>query len=157
MVSYLLDASPDFHDRLGIDATRLPAAAEWKDLVVEDLTRPLRERQFASLTWMIEGRPVGHCNINEIEYGHRARLHLHLWESGTRRRGAGTRLVVQSTRWFCEQFALAEIHSEPNAHNPAPNRTLARAGFELVSTYETTPGWINAHQLVNRWRFRCDG
>ena len=35
--------------------------------------------------------------------------------------------------------------------NPAPNKTLARVGFEFVKEYVTVPGSINFEQPVNRW------
>ena len=40
---------------------------------------------------------------------------------------------------------------EPYAQNPAPNRILSKVGFELIKTYDTTPGWISLHQTVNLW------
>lgn len=35
--------------------------------------------------------------------------------------------------------------------NPAPNKTLKKAGFELVKEYVTTPGPINFEQPVKLW------
>lgn len=155
IISYFLDADPSFHDRLGVDPDRLPTREAWTSLVLEDLPRAPEDRELFYLVWEIDGVAVGHGNLNDIVFGEEARMHLHLWEDGTRRRGAGTRLVRRSVAVFCETLRLRELFSEPSADNPAPNRTLARAGFELVRTYETTPGWINTHQLVNRWHYRC--
>lgn len=154
VIGYFLDAEPWFHDRLGIDPERLPTREAWTALVLEDLPRVPEDRELFYLIWEIDGVAVGHSNLNDIVFGAEARMHLHLWDDTTRRRGAGTGLVRRSVAVFCDTFQLRELYSEPSAHNPAPNRTLARAGFELVRTYETTPGWINTHQLVNRWRHR---
>jgi RimJ/RimL family protein N-acetyltransferase len=46
---------------------------------------------------------------------------------------------------------LQVVYCQPNAFNVAPNRALARAGFEYLETYEPTPGWLNYHQPVTRW------
>ncbi len=36
----------------------------------------------------------------------------------------------------------------------APNKVLKNLGFELIRTYDTTPGWINFHQTVNRYELQ---
>jgi len=155
MVDYFHDADDEFLALLGADRSRFPDRETWSDLVRDDMARPLPEREYHCLVWEVDGRPVGHCNINQITFGRDAYLHLHLWEQPERARGLGTRLLAESVAVFCRLFELDAIYSEPHALNPAPNKTMERVGFRLERTYETTPGWINVRQQVNRWRFHC--
>lgn len=155
MVDYFHDADDEFLALLGADRAKFPDREEWRTLVVDDLPRPPRERRFDYVVWQVDEQPVGHCNIGRIEYGRHAFLHLHLWDDAQRGRGVGSRLLTDSLRHFCSRYELEEILSEPHAVNPGPNRTMARVGFELIRSYDTTPGWINTHQTVNRWRIRC--
>ena len=151
VVGYFRDAAPEFLEGMGVDPGKLPARDEWQRIIREDLVRPLRERQFYYLLWEIDGAAVGHSNINKIIFGREAYMHLHLWQTGTRRCGHGTHFIRQSIDRYFERFHLKHLICEPYALNPAPNRLLAKAGFEHVRTYETTPGWINFPQTVNRW------
>jgi RimJ/RimL family protein N-acetyltransferase len=157
MVDYFHDADNDYLALLGADRAKFPTRSAWEHLVRDDMPKPLADREFHYLVWKVDGRAIGHCNINKIDFGHHAFLHLHMWEPQTRGRGVGTRLLSQSADEFIRLFELNAIYSEPNAFNPAPNRTMARVGFELERTYETTPGWINVRQTVNRWCLRADG
>lgn len=78
-------------------------------------------------------------------------MHLHIWPPGNRRGGYGAYFIRRSIDRYFETFQLQNLFCEPYALNPAPNRILANAGFDLVRTYETIPGWINFPQTVNRW------
>ncbi|MDJ0706457.1 MAG: GNAT family protein, partial [Leptolyngbyaceae cyanobacterium MO_188.B28] len=128
-----------------------PAAADWRRLMLEDLERPAPLKHFYYLIWELEGCPVGHSNINKIVFGDEAYLHLHLWEPGRRRSGYGMTFIRDCIDRYFEIFELQNLFCEPYAMNPAPNRILAKVGFDLVKTYEAIPGWINFHQSVNRW------
>ncbi len=46
---------------------------------------------------------------------------------------------------------IDRLYCDPNAYNVAPNRTLQRAGFKYLKSYETVPGAINFRQPVTRW------
>jgi RimJ/RimL family protein N-acetyltransferase len=136
---------------LGADPGRLPTAQVWEEILRTDFTRPLEERRFFYVVWEANGVPIGHSHVNDLRYGEEGYMHLHLWRPEHRRRGLGTRFVRESIAIYFEQLALARLFSQPYALNPAPNRTLAAVGFELVESYETVPGWINCRQPVNKW------
>jgi len=150
MIRYFVDADVDFLAGMGANWKKLPSASAWFELLKQDFARPLQQKQFYYLVWLLDGVPVGHCNINKIEFGSSASMHLHIWSGEHRRSGCATKLLQPSIVHFFERFDLQELYCEPYAKNPAPNRALPRAGFQLVKTYETTPGWISFHQTVNR-------
>ncbi|MEM7345033.1 MAG: GNAT family protein, partial [Chloroflexota bacterium] len=116
-----------------------------------DFEQPLAQKKFYYVLWELDQAPIGHSNINKIVYGQEAYMHLHLWHSQKRKGGHGTFFIQESINRYFELFHLQNLFCEPYALNPAPNKTLAKAGFELLKTYETTPGWINFNQPVNRW------
>lgn len=78
-------------------------------------------------------------------------MHLHIWAAENRKSGIADMMVRESVEYYFQRFDFEKLFCEPYALNPAPNKTLPKAGFRLLSTYTTTPGWINFEQPVNRW------
>lgn len=154
---YFIDATPDFLKGMGIDQAKLPSLDEWVGLIQSDLEKPMEKKEFFYVMWLFENKPIGHSNINKIVFGQEAHMHLHLWSEDRRHKGIGTSLVRLSLPYYFRNFKLNELFCEPYAHNPAPNKTLEGLGFELVKEYETTPGWLNFHQPVKRWRMTKNG
>ena len=152
MIRYFLEADVHFLQGMGVDPTKLPTESAWTDLLHEDFARPIQQKQFYYLTWIVDSVPIGHCNINKIVFGQSAFMHLHIWDVDNRRSGSATQLLKPSIVTFFQQFQLRELHCEPYALNPAPNKSLPKVGFKLIKTYETTPGWVNLLQLVNHWK-----
>ena len=77
MIRYFLNANIDFLHGMGVDPAKLPSEEDWLDLLREDFARPPHKRQFYYVVWEADGVPVGHCNINKIEFGEAAFTHLH--------------------------------------------------------------------------------
>lgn len=151
MINYFLKADPQFLNALGVDLTKLPTFEQWHLLLKTDFDRPLEERHFFYIIWQLDDKPVGHSNIGDITYGQEAYMHLHLWAAGQRRLGNGSYFVRESIKMYFRIFNLNRLYCQPYALNPAPNKTLAKVGFEFLETYEIVPGWINFHQPVNKW------
>jgi len=151
ITQYWLSATPAFLRGMGVDLTKLPHREAWIALLSEQLTQPYPEKKSYCLIWELDGRAVGHSNVNKIVFGREAYMHLHLWEAGLRQRGIGADLVKMGLPYFFEHLQLQTIYCEPYALNPAPNKTLEKVGFRWVDTYTTTPGWINFEQMVNLW------
>jgi len=151
IISYFLQADADFLQDMGVDSKKLPHRETWQKLLFEDLARPIRRKNFFYLIWELDGSPIGHSNINNITFGNEAHMHLHLWEPGKRRCGHGSSFIRESISVYFEKFDLQNLFCEPYALNPAPNKTLAEIGFELIKQYDTVPGWINFFQTVNQW------
>jgi RimJ/RimL family protein N-acetyltransferase len=157
IVRYFLDAAPDFLKTMGVDQAKLPPFEDWMKMMQSDLKKPVEEKQFFYVIWMFENKPIGHSSINKIVYGQEAHMHLHLWGAEKRHQGIGTSLLRLSLPYYFRNFKLNELFCEPHALNMAPNKTLEGLGFELVKEYETTPGWLNFHQPVKRWRMTRNG
>ena len=151
IIKYFIQADDVFLNNMGVDPEKLPKHSDWHKLILDDLSHPLPKRQFYYLIWLVDNEPIGHSNINKIRYGDHAYLHLHLWRDEYRQIGNGAYFISACIDAYFEKFNLKNLFCEPYALNPAPNKTLARTGFELIKQYETTPGWINFHQMVNRW------
>ena len=154
VVDYFLNADEDFMNRMGVDIFKLPKRDEWLKLFVDEYSRPMGEKKFYYLIWLLNDIPVGHSNINKIVFGEEAYMHLHMWSLDTRMRGLGTEFVKLCTPHYFNKFRLKRLYCEPNAMNPAPNQTLEKLGFEFIKEYATTPGWINYYQDVNLWCLR---
>ncbi len=151
MIRYFLEADPSFLNGMGADPRKLLSESAWFELLKEDFARPIQHRQFYYVVWVVDGVPVGHCNLNKIVFGQTAYMHLHIWNADNRRCGHATQLLKPSIVQFFERFQLRKLFCEPYALNPEPNKTLPKFGFQLVKHYDTTPGWIAFHQPVNLW------
>jgi RimJ/RimL family protein N-acetyltransferase len=151
IIDYFLKADHKYLNDMGVNPAKLPSRNEWRNIISEDLSLSLQLRQFYYLIWALDDVPIGHSNINKIVYGYEAFMHLHIWVPAQRMRGNGTYFIKKSIFKFFETFDLRRLFCEPYALNPGPNRILQKMGFEFVKYYDTTPGWINFHQPVNRW------
>ena len=156
IIEYWLDAKVSFLTNMGVDVKKIPSEDEWRKMLLEQLNKPLNEKQSYCIIWLIEGVPAGHSNVNKIIFGEEAFMHLHLWESTVRRKGYGVKLVKKTLPYFFSRLQLKKLYCEPYALNPAPNNTLEKIGFSFVKRYVTTPGWLNFEQEVNRWELSRD-
>ena len=64
MVDYFLQASPEFLIQMGADPDKLPQREDWLQLLEKDMAKPLKNRDFFYVTWLLNEEPVGHSNIN---------------------------------------------------------------------------------------------
>ena len=151
IIDYFVLADNEFLLKLGVDTSKLPDRNEWRKLLAADFNKPNDKKNMYYLIWLINGQLVGHSNINKIIFAEEAYMHLHLWNSPTRKKGLGFNFIKMSLPIYFDSFKLKKIYSEPNAFNTAPNKTLEKSGFQFEKQYQTTPGWLNFHQPVNRW------
>lgn len=151
IVDYFLNGDFEFLNGMGVDPNLLPPREVWLQRLYENHAKPMAKRNIFYVIWRLEGSAIGHSNINKIIFGQEAYMHLHMWQAETRNRGLGLQLVKQSLLCYFEIFDLKELYCEPYALNPAPNKTLAKLGFEFLKQYDTVPGVISFPQAVNRW------
>lgn len=152
VVDYFLNSDVFFLNGMGVDPKLLPSRESWLKALHENHKKPMEERNIFYVIWYRDGHAIGHSNINKIIFGKEAYMHLHMWQSDTRKRGLGLQLVQQSIPHYFQNFKLQELWCEPYALNAAPNSTLKKIGFEFIKKYDTTPGAISFRQPVNRWR-----
>ncbi len=151
VISYFLEADDDFLKIMGVDRKKLPAKGDWRKLFLEEFDRSISSKKSFYLIWMLDGKPVGHSNINKIEYENEAYMHLHLWDQDKRQSGNGEFFAGKCIAMYFKLFKLEKLFCEPHALNPGVNKMLKKIGFDLVKEYDTVPGGINFHQPVNRW------
>lgn len=152
ITEYWTTAGEDFLRKMGADINKVPAKEAWQELLSAQIGQPFAEKKSYCTIWLLDGQPVGHCNVNKIVFGKEAYMHLHIWNEGLRLHGYGAALVKRSLPYFFEDLQLQELYCEPYALNPAPNKTLKKVGFELVKEYDSTPGFLNFEQPVKLWR-----
>ena len=151
IADYWLGADSDFLRRMGVDSNKLPSRDELRDMLTLQISMPLPTKKSYALIWELNGVPVGHSNVNNIEFGKQATMHLHIWRPVNRKKGMGEELVKKSLPFYFDKLEIKKLICEPYALNPAPNRTLEKVGFEYRRTYMTIPGSLNFEQEVNRW------
>ena len=151
IIDYFLNSDQDFLKRMGVDTLKLPSKQEWLDLLNSNFALTDDKKKFFYMIWVLDDQPVGHSNINKIIYSNEAYMHLHLWQKQTRQKGLGVEFLRLTIPYYFEIFHLENLFCEPSAYNPAPNKSLEKAGFDFIKSYDTVPGWINFYQTVNLW------
>jgi RimJ/RimL family protein N-acetyltransferase len=156
ITQYWLTADADFLLGMGVDIGKMPSRENWHQMLGEQLIQDYPEKKSYCLIWTVDHEPIGHSNVNKIKFGEEAYMHLHIWNTGTRQKGYGVKLVKKSLPYFFKNLGLKTLYCEPYALNPAPSKVLEKVGFSFVKEYKTTPGWINFEQQVNRWELTLD-
>lgn len=151
LADYWLKSDSEFLKSMGADKDKLPTRTQLVKMLTQQISLPIKDKSSYALIWELDGKQIGHTNVNNIIYGNEATMHLHLWKSDNRKRGIGTKLVKKSLLYYFKNLKLNKLICEPYALNPAPNKTLEKAGFEFVKRYRTIPGTLNFEQEVNRW------
>lgn len=151
LINYWLSATDEYLTGMGALRAKMPAQPEWEQMFAEQLAAAYPDKKAYCIIWLLNGRAVGHSNVNKIVFGKEAYMHLHLWDASLRGTGYGAQLVRLTLPYFFRNLQLETLYCEPYALNPAPNKTLPKAGFRFVKTYITTPGYLNFEQEVNLW------
>jgi RimJ/RimL family protein N-acetyltransferase len=151
IINYWLNADAAFLQGMGVDVTKLPTREQWVQMLSEQINTPIDKKRSYCIIWEVNNTPIGHCNTNPIAFGEEAYMHLHIWKPGARKKGFGVALIKRTLPYFFHQLQLQRLYSEPYALNPAPNKALEKAGFQLEKEYTTTPGYLNFEQPVKRW------
>jgi len=151
IIDYWLNSDSDYLNNMGADISKVPDRVQWTQMLQEQLHQDYTDKKSYCLIWEVDGKPIGHSNVNKIVFGQEAYMHLHIWYDEFRNKGLGVQFVNIGLPWFYKNLQLEQIYCEPYALNPAPNKTLEKAGFKLVKEYITTPGWINFEQQVKLW------
>jgi ribosomal-protein-alanine N-acetyltransferase len=153
---YWLTADETHLLNMGVDIAKRPSRQQLEQNLTIHLATPIEQRISYCLIWLEDEIPVGHSNTNPTIFGEQGFMHLHLWNTISRKRGMGVEFVKLSLPLFFEELKLKKIISEPYALNPAPNKTLPKAGFDFIKEYVTTPGSLNFEQTVNRWEISIE-
>lgn len=148
---YWLHSSPAFMRAMGVDIKKIPVKEQWKEILMDQIRQPYKEKRSYCIIWELNGKAIGHSNINKIIFGEEAYMHLHIWHQEIRKKGLGTLFIKMTMPYFFKNYRLKKLYCEPYALNAAPNRTLEKIGFELVKRYTTIPGWLNFEQPVKLW------
>jgi ribosomal-protein-alanine N-acetyltransferase len=151
LADYWTKSDPEFLVSMGVDLSKLPGRDDLVEMLSQQLGQDYAEKKSYAIIWLIDGNPAGHSNINKIIFGNEAYMHLHLWNSDTRKKGMGLELIKMTLPYYFKNFQLRNLYCEPYALNPAPNSALKSAGFDFVKKYRTVPGYLNFEQEVMRW------
>jgi len=156
IADYWLKSDSDFLVQMGVDLNKLSTRKGLSLMLTEQINIPITNKKYYALIWELNGKQIGHSNVNGIEYGKQATMHLHLWKSINRKKGLGTELVKKSIPFYFEKLKIKKLICEPYALNLAPNKTLKNVGFKFIKKYTTIPGSLNFQQEVNRWELTKD-
>jgi RimJ/RimL family protein N-acetyltransferase len=151
LADYWYKADAAYLAAMGVDVTRMPDRSQFIATLETQTALPYTEKRAYALVWEVDGKAIGHSNLNPVTYGENGFMHLHIWDANIRKMGYGLEFIKMSIPYYFQNFKLKKLCCEPYALNPAPNRTLEKAGFTFIKNYVTRPGVITFEQPVNLW------
>lgn len=151
IVNYWLSADDAFLTGMGVDLTKIPSREEMVTLLSAQLNQSYKEKKSYCIIWLIDGKPAGHSNVNKIQFGEEACMHLHLWKADVRQKGMGAIFVKMTLPYFFKNLHLKKLYCEPYAVNPAPNKTVEKIGFTFIREHLCIPGNFNFLQQTKLW------
>ena len=87
IVDYFYEADVDFIRGMGADKSKLPEREVWIRELQLEFEKSNQEKGTYYIIWIIDNKAVGHSNINNIDYGKSATMHLHIWNTEHRQSG----------------------------------------------------------------------
>lgn len=154
IADYWFKSEPEYLISMGVDLSKMPTKEQFASALKSQLSLPYREKKAYALIWEADGKSIGHSNVNPLNFGKEASMHIHIWEKENRRKGYGVTLIKLSLPLYFKNLQLDTIYCEPYALNPSPNRILEKISFTLIKEYITTPGAITFEQPVKRWEIK---
>lgn len=115
---------------IGIDKVKMGTRESWLEMLENILNTPIENAHSWYLIWQVDDKAIGYSTLRNISQNNLADIHLHIWESGVRRKGYGAKLFAMSVVEFYKLFNFKLMLCEPHAQNPAPNKTLSKIGFK---------------------------
>ena len=151
LLDYWYSASPEFLTGMGIDLKLFPERNQFKKTLELQIQSPYEHKKAYCVIWWLNNIPCGHSNINPIDFGNEAAMHLNLWKTNIRDQGIKTEFVRKSIPFYFKNFHLKKLRCMPYAANPAPHRVLEKAGFRNMGRKTLIPGSFNFEQEVIDW------
>jgi hypothetical protein len=87
IVEYFLSSTPEHLEMLGVDPSRLPTAASWRERLRSECALPFAQRNVVLVSWLSDGQPIGFSTSDKIIFGEQANMS---------RRFAGTMLLQET-------------------------------------------------------------
>ena len=109
IIRYWLTSSPEHLIAMGVDLEKVPTEENLTKYLTSQVSLPIEAKESYALIWMLDGKPIGHSNINEINFGESAKMHLHIWEQANRQKGIGLELLKLSIEAYFKKFNLQEL------------------------------------------------
>jgi RimJ/RimL family protein N-acetyltransferase len=115
IVDYFLNSTSEHLEMLGVDPTRFPPAASWRERIRRECKLPIEQRAAVLVSWLSDELPIGFSTLDKISFGEQANMHLHVIEPDRRKRGVGTECVRRSVDLYFDRLKLKRLFCEPHA------------------------------------------
>lgn len=151
-VQYLLDYWFSRTDEqlqiMGVSRSNFPSYSSWLERIHGQISLPKDKKVSHYILWLVDGVPVGHSSLSQINYGVDACIHLHIWEPKRRRKGLGKKFVHLSLIHYFSMFPFQRLYCEPAAHNDPANLVLQQIGFRFLENLSTNSIILNRYEVT---------
>ena len=156
ILDYWTSSSDEHLSSMGVDLNKVPSRKSLAEMIGSQIGLSDTDKQSLAFVAYLNDEPIGHCNVNQINLGDEAHMHLHIWNKDHRKKGLGSEMIKRSIPLFFERLGLQRLWCEPYAKNAAPNKALIKLGFKYIKSHITIPGAINFEQEVHTYVFEKD-
>jgi len=156
IVDYFHHSDEGYLRGMGVEVSKLPSREDWINTLKKELAKPYKEKELYYVIWLMDNEPVGHSNVNFINFGKVANMHLHVWDVQKRQKGMGVTFLQQTIPMYFEKFQLKKLLCEPFGQNIPPNKTLQKFGFSFLGKEEKVSGPINFLQEVSKYELSLE-
>ena len=66
IVEYFLNSTPEHLEMLGVDPTRFPPAASWRERLHRECALPIEQRNAVLVIWLSDDQPIGFSTSDKI-------------------------------------------------------------------------------------------
>ena len=109
LANYWYQADSAYLRSMGADQSKLPTRDRMIQALTKQVKSPIKDKKSYALIWELDGKQIGHSNVNNLTFGEEGTMHLHLWQVDNRKKGIGTKLVQILIRKLNSLISLKQI------------------------------------------------
>ena len=99
----------------------MQAREDFEKMLASQIDIPMEDKKGLAVIWLADGQPIGHNNVNQVNFEVDAKMHLHIWESENPKKGWGVALLRLSIPMLFQRLELQNIICEPYAFKSCAN------------------------------------
>ena len=147
IVEYFLNSTPEHLEMLGVDPTRFPPAASWRERLRREAALPIEQRSAVLVIWLSDDQPIGFSTADKISFGEQANMHLHVIDLERRHQGIGADCVRRSVDLYFETIEAeaaflrtARVQRGAQSHAAEGRFQVSQDAYDRAGAVQFSPG-----------------
>lgn len=103
LADYRFNADAAYLLSRGVETTKMPTRKNFTAMLQAQLALPYKEKAYV-LVSEANGKPIGHSNLNPLQYANYACMRLHIWDAKDCKKGFGEDIIKLSLPYLFYKF-----------------------------------------------------